>query len=105
MELSADYDFRSLNTTTNLLSDIEYLSVNQNNQYRTQKQSTDVTQKEHKLNARIKWNIDKRNRLDIAPNFTFSEGLSNSLTNFETTIGRNSLLNKSDRSNKNTNNV
>lgn len=103
MELSADYDFRSLNTSTDILSDIEYLSAKQNNQYRTQNQFTDVTQKEHKFNARIKWNINKNNRLDIAPNFTLEHGLSNSSTDFETTIGRNSLLNKSNRSNENKN--
>lgn len=101
MELSADYNFRSLSTLTNTLSDIEYLTDKQANQFRVQAQESDNLQKEHKLNSRIKWDIDSLNRIDFAPNFTYTGGNNSNNSNSETTISKTSPINKSDRFTKN----
>jgi len=100
MELSADYNFRSMNTLTNSYSETEYLTERQANQFRLQDQLSDNLQKEHKFNARVKWDLDSTNRLDFSPNFTYTSGLNNLTSISETTISKTSPINKSDRYNE-----
>ncbi|ERJ57808.1 hypothetical protein M472_15990 [Sphingobacterium paucimobilis HER1398] len=73
MEVSGDYNFRSLSTLTNTISNIEYLSEKRANQFGEQKNLSDDLNKEHKFNARLKWNIDSTNRIDFSPNFRYTE--------------------------------
>src|SRR5690606_32493975 len=49
MELSSDYNFNSSTTVTNSLSNIQYLSEGQANQFRTQNQLSDANNTEHVL--------------------------------------------------------
>ena len=99
MELSADYNFRSLNTLTNSLSNIEYLSTKQANQFRNQNQLADDLAKEHKFNSRIKWNIDSTNRIDFSPTLTYTSSLKDNSSSSLTTLNQESPINKSIRSN------
>lgn len=103
MDFSADYNYSSINTATDINSDIEYLSQKQENQFRTQIQATDLTTREHKLNSRVKWNINPKNRLDFSPNIRFTERISQNHTDFETSLSKNTLLNSSNRFNENNN--
>ncbi|MBL1410253.1 outer membrane beta-barrel protein [Sphingobacterium faecale] len=101
MEVSADYNFKSLSTVTNTLSNIEYLNEKQANQFRTQEQLSDNLSKEHKFNGRIKWNIDSTNRIDFSPNISYTQGVRANSSNSETNRGRTELINHSIRSNDN----
>ena len=98
LEFNADYNFKSLNTLTNTLSNIEYLSDNQANQFRNQNQNSDNLSKEHQFESRIKWNIDSTNRIDFAPNFKYSQTIRENSTHFTTKIDE-APINTSDRSN------
>src|SRR5690606_26943595 len=102
LELSADYNFRSLSTATTSHSDIEYLLASQANQFRDQNQFTDILSREHKLNARLKWHIDSANRLDIVPNIRYLESGRAGNTDFVTTRDHNPI-NSSIRSNSSDN--
>ncbi len=97
MEFSADYNFRHLNTLTNSTSETEYLSEKQANQFRFQETAADNTQKEHRFNARVKWDIDSVNRIDFMPNFSYTGGLVSNDSYSETTRSKTTLINKSDR--------
>lgn len=97
MEVSSDYNFRSLNTLTHTLSDIEYLTERQANQFRVQDQYSDNTQKEHKFNARVKWDIDSLNKIDFSPYFSFTRAIYNNRSVSETSISKVSPINNSNR--------
>lgn len=107
MEVSGDYNFKSLSTLTNTLSNVEYLNERQANQFRTQEQLSDNLNKDHKFNGRIKWNIDSANRIDFSPNFSYTQthrqNSSNSLTNRDRTDPINHSVRSNDNENKNLN--
>lgn len=103
MELSGDYNFKSLSTATNTKSDIEYLNDRQANQFRQQTQFSDNLSKEHKFNGRIKWDIDSANRIDFSPNINFTGGNRISHSDSETNKHRDPI-NRSIRSNDADNN-
>src|SRR5690606_8929387 len=98
MELSSDYNFNSSTTVTNSLSNIQYLSEGQANQFRTQNQLSDANNTEHVLNGRLKWQIDSTNRLDFTPNIRYSYSKRESATDFNTINVSESPINKSVRS-------
>lgn len=102
MEFSSDYNFRSSNTNTTTISDIEYLSKKQENQFRYQNQTSDIMQKEHKFNSRIKWNLDSLNRLDFAPRTIFTSESRQNNTQHETLLGKDVPINRSNRNADNT---
>ncbi|WP_317164354.1 outer membrane beta-barrel protein [Sphingobacterium sp. SGG-5] len=97
LELSADYNYRSLSTATTSLSNIEYISTKKVNQFRDQNQFSDILQSDHKLNARLRWKIDADNRLDIAPNIRYRANDREIITDF-ITLKEVDTLNSSDRS-------
>lgn len=105
MEFSADYNFRSLNTNTSTVSDIEYLSTKQANQFRFQNQESDIGQNEHKFNSRIKWKLDSLNRIDFAPNIRYNRESRQNKSNHETLLGNENPINRSNRSSGNTRNT
>lgn len=98
MELSADYNFNSSTTETNTLSNIQYLTEKQADQFRKQNQISDVRKVQHTASGRLKWNIDSMNRLDFSPNikYTSSERIFN--TNFNTIRDISTPINSSVRS-------
>lgn len=98
IELSSDYNFNSSTTVTKSLSNIEYLSERQANQFRTQNQLNDNNNKEHVFGARLKWQIDTLQRLDFLPNFRFTSNDRNSSTDFNTINATELPINKSIRS-------
>ena len=104
MELSADYNFRSLGTFTNTNSEIEYLTERQANQFRSQNQLADNLNKEHKFNSRIKWNIDTTNRIDFSPRLTISGRDVESSSISQTSLNKDRPINNSNRSGSNSNN-
>ncbi|MCA5005686.1 outer membrane beta-barrel protein [Sphingobacterium bovistauri] len=98
LELSSDYNFNSSTTASNSLSNIQYLSERQSNQFRTQNQFTDVNSTKHVFGGRVKWQIDSIQRLDFSPNLQYTTGERTSSTDFNT-INTNELpINKSERS-------
>ena len=98
MEVSGDYNFRSLSTVTNTVSNIEYLSEKQANQFRTQEQLSDDLNKEHKFNGRIKWNLDSTNRIDFSPNLRYTEVHKLNNSDSRTSRNRTEPINHSIRS-------
>lgn len=101
MDVSSDYNFRSSNTSVISLSDIEYILGNRADQSRAQEQHNVTQQTEHKANARIRWNINSKQRIDFAPTLTYrSRGLTRN-NNFSTFINGHDMLNKSTRQNDN----
>lgn len=98
LEVSSDYNFNSSTTVTRTLSNTQYLSENQSNQFRTQNQFSDVNNTEHRWGARLKWDIDTLNRVDFSPNLSYTQVERSFLTDFTTLINGNSPLNNSDRS-------
>lgn len=103
LEVSADYNFKYADTETNTLSNIEYLSESQTNQFRDQNQLSDQANNEHKINARLRWEIDSANRMDFSPNISFdkSNRISDALST--TTLNKTDLINQSNRYNNNDN--
>jgi len=97
LELSADYNYRSLATATTSISNIEYISTRKVNQFRDQHQFSDILGNEHKLNSRLRWNIDSANRLDIAPNIRYTTSGREIISDFRT-LKEEAMLNSSDRS-------
>src|SRR5690606_40278049 len=85
-------------TVTNSLSNIQYLSEGQANQFRTQNQLSDANNTEHVLNGRLKWQIDSTNRLDFTPNIRYTYSKRQSATDFNTINVSESPINKSVRS-------
>lgn len=104
MELSGDYNFKSLSTATNTKSDIEYLNDKQANQFREQAQFSDNLNKEHKFNGRIKWDIDSANRIDFSPTLSYTGGTRTGNSESETNRYRTDPINRSVRSNNGDNN-
>ena len=98
MEVSSDYNFNSSTTVTNSLSNIQYLSEKQANQFRTQNQLSDANNTEHTFNGRLKWQIDSTNRLDFSPNLRYTSNERLSATDFNTINASESPINKSIRS-------
>ncbi len=97
MDISGDYNFHSSKTSVISLSDIEYILGNRANQSRSQDQSSLNQQTEHKANARVRWNINNKQRIDFAPNLSYrSLGRSGS-NHFSTFLNKNDLLNTSAR--------
>jgi len=97
MDVSGDYNFHSSKTSVISLSDIEYILGNRANQSRSQDQSSLNQQTEHKANARVRWNINNKQRIDFAPNLSYrSLGRSGS-NHFSTFLNKNDLLNTSAR--------
>src|SRR5690606_7897459 len=104
MTLSGDYSFRSSKTSIMSLSDIEYILGNRANQSRSQEQQNINQQTEHKANARLRWNINDRQRIDFSPNFSYNAQNRNGSNNFTTFLNEADLLNRSTRENDNSNN-
>lgn len=104
MDFSADYNFRYLKTNTETISEIEYLSSKQANQFRSQNQASTVKLNEHKFNSRIKWNLDSLNRIDFAPNITHSYQATHNKSNHETILGKENPINASNRNTDNARN-
>lgn len=98
MEVSSDYNFNSSTTVTNSLSNIQYLSGSQANQFRRQNQLSDGNNTEHTFNGRLKWQIDSTNRIDFSPNLRYTSSERLSATDFNTINGNDSPINKSKRS-------
>ncbi len=99
MDVSGDYNFRSSKTSVISLSDIEYILGNRANQSRTQEQDNLNRQTEHKANARVRWNIDDKQRVDLAPNLSYSSLGRTGSNHFSTFLNDNDLLNISERQN------
>ncbi len=97
LELSADYNYRSLSTATTSISNIEYITAKRANQFRDQTQFSDILGNEHKLNSRLRWSIDSANRLDIAPNIRYTTSDREIVSDFQT-LREEAMLNSSDRS-------
>src|SRR5690606_1512284 len=85
-------------------SDIEYILGNRANQSRSQEQQNINQQTEHKANARLRWNINDRQRIDFSPNFSYNAQNRNGSNNFTTFLNEADLLNRSTRENDNSNN-
>lgn len=102
MELSADYNFRSLQTATNAISAIEYLLPSRANQFRDQQQFTDVGSSDHNFRSRLRWNIDSIHRLDFSPSITYRTSSRDAHTDYTTLLGEVTPINSSDRSNNST---
>ncbi len=98
MEVSGDYNFRSLSTLTNTVSSIEYLSEKRANQFGEQKQLSDDLNKEHKFNGRVKWSLDSANRIDFAPNVRYTEVHKNNNSDNHTNRNHTDPVNRSIRS-------
>ncbi len=98
MEVSGDYNFRKMTTLTNSLSEIEYLSEKQANQFRFQDQYSDHTVKEQKFNARVKWDIDSLNKIDFSPTISYTGGQNISMSISETNLEKTKPINSSNRS-------
>lgn len=98
MEVSADYNFNSTSTVTNTLSNIEYLSEKQANQFRHQQNRSDIHNQNHDFGARVKWNIDSLNRIDFTPNIKYTSSNREVATQFNTIKDGNMPINNSDRS-------
>lgn len=101
MEVSSDYNFNSSTTVTNSLSNIQYLSQNQANQFRTQNQFSDVQNISHVFGGRLKWQIDSTNRLDFSPNLRFTSSERINSTDFNTMNTSSNPINNSIRSSEN----
>lgn len=97
MEVSGDYNFKKMTTVTNSLSEIEYLTEKQANQFRIQDQFSENKQKEHKFNSRLKWDLDSLNRIDFSPNISYTGSDNNYQSRSETNLAKSSPINKSDR--------
>ncbi|MFD1164320.1 outer membrane beta-barrel protein [Sphingobacterium daejeonense] len=72
LEVNGNYRFRSSNTITNTLSDVEYTTGTRANQFQKQQQEGENGNSEHNLRGRLKWDIDSMNRLDINPNLSYT---------------------------------
>jgi hypothetical protein len=72
LEVNGNYRFRSSNTITNTLSDVEYTTGTRANQLQKQQQEGENGNSEHNLRGRLKWDIDSMNRLDINPNLSYT---------------------------------
>src|SRR5690606_35846877 len=99
MEVSADYNFRSLQTATRSLSAIEYLLPSRANQFRNQQQISDIGTYNHNFNSRIRWNIDSIHRIDFTPRIRYEGSSRDVSTDYITTLGELTPINESDRSN------
>src|SRR5690606_15963148 len=71
MDVIGDYNSHSSITNVISLSDIEYILGNRANQTRAQEQHSLNRQTEHKANARVRWNINGKQRIDFAPNLSY----------------------------------
>lgn len=99
MEVSADYNFRSLQTATRSLSAIEYLLPSRANQFRNQQQLSDIGTYNHNFHSRIRWNIDSIHRIDFTPRIRYEGSSRDVSTDYITTLGELTPINESDRSN------
>src|SRR5690606_30412045 len=99
MEVSADYNFRSLQTATRSLSAIEYLLPSRANQFRNQQQLSDIGTYNHNFHSRIRWNIDSIHRIDFTPRIRYEGSSRDVYTDYITTLGEFAPINESDRSN------
>ncbi|MBD1432024.1 carboxypeptidase regulatory-like domain-containing protein [Sphingobacterium sp. DN00404] len=97
MDISGDYNFHSSKTNVISLSDIEYILGNRVNQSRAQEQSSLNRQTEHKANARVRWNINNRQRIDFAPNLSYRSIGRTGSDHFYTFLKEDDLLNTSAR--------
>ncbi len=104
MDVSGDYNFRSSKTSVISLSDIEYILGNRANQSRTQAQDNLNRQTEHTANARVRWNINSKQRVDFAPNLSYRSLGRTGSNHFSTFLNEDDLLNKSVRQNDTRNN-
>src|SRR5690606_25036123 len=99
MDVSGDYNFHSSKTNVISLSDIEYILGNRANQSRAQEQHSLNRQTEHKANARVRWNINGKQRIDFAPNLSYRSLGRTGSNHFSTFLNDTDLLNKSARQN------
>ncbi|MBE8722819.1 hypothetical protein C4F40_19035 [Sphingobacterium sp. Ka21] len=97
LDISADYKVESVTTETNTFSNIEYLSDSRANQFREQNQYSDQRNTEHKANSRIRLEIDSANRIDFAPNLSFTKTNRINDSYSRTTRNKEDLINQSDR--------
>lgn len=100
MDVSGDYNFRSSKTSVIALSDIEYILGNRANQSRTQEQHNRNRPTEHKANARLRWNINSKQRVDFSPNMSYRSTEYLGSNHFSTFLNQDNLLNKSERQNE-----
>lgn len=103
LEVNGSYNFRNSSTFTDLLSNVEYISGNREDQFQNSTNKSTQGNIEHNLSGRIKWEIDSMNHLDFNPNFSYTtnERINYSLSKM--TKGLTDMINNSDRNSRNNN--
>lgn len=98
MSVSADYQIKKSNTSNNTWSNVEYLIGARANQFQEQDRQAESKRIENGANARITWEIDSANRLDIRPNFSYNTNDRRNFSWSATNKEQMELINQSERS-------
>ena len=76
--LNASYFWNKGTTTTNRLTDRQYIITADSNQYYNENSRSTSTNTNHRINARIEYNIDTNNSIIFSPRFTIQDNNSQS---------------------------
>ncbi|MGK6352083.1 outer membrane beta-barrel protein [Parapedobacter sp. DT-150] len=103
LDLNANYAFSSTDNTTNSLTNREYLVGANANQFRTQNQESGGVNYSHRINMRVRFDIDSNQRLDFRPTLSFQQHDRNSFSTNSTVFANSDPVNASVRNNNNEN--
>jgi len=103
LDFNANYAFSTTNNETNSLTNREYLIGSNANQFNTQNQESGSANYSHRVNMRIRFDIDSNQRIDFRPNLSFQQNNRNSFSNNQTVLTNSDPVNASVRDNDNEN--
>lgn len=103
MEVNANYRLQKNNTFTQSSSDVEYITGSRADQFQSQQQNSTVSNQDHRLGGRLKWDIDSMNRLDFRPNFSYTSNDRIHSVLSDMSKGDHEMLNAIDRNSENQN--
>lgn len=76
--LNASYFWNNGTITTNRITDRQYIITKDSNQYYNENSRSTSTNTNHRINARIEYNIDTNNSIILSPRFTIQDNNSQS---------------------------
>ena len=76
--LNASYFWNNGTTTTNRITDRQYIITKDSNQYYNENSRSTNENTNHRINARIEYNIDTNNSIILSPRFTIQDNNSKS---------------------------
>ena len=76
--LNASYFWNNGTTTTNRITDRQYIITKDSNQYYNENSRSTSQNTNHRINARIEYNIDTNNSIILSPRFTIQDNNSQS---------------------------